>query len=161
MKARQIALKLFLDHLDVPAGIRTFDDRKRVQKAIYLAQRAGVPIGYRFGWYLKGPYCASLTQDYYDLAGAMALGEKDHEDKELKAPVRERLDKVRPLMNKPEWFNRSPEDWLELVASLDYLLKVRKFSIRQAKAVFREEKPLLSKYVPEARKALKKAGLAR
>lgn len=60
MDSNLIALKLFLDDLGVSADIETIDDRKRVQKAVYLGQAAGADLGYRFGWYLLGPYSPSL-----------------------------------------------------------------------------------------------------
>ncbi len=50
MEARQIVLKLFLSTLGVPADIDTVNDRKRVQKAVYIGQLTGVDLGYRFGW---------------------------------------------------------------------------------------------------------------
>lgn len=41
----------------------TFDDRMRLQKFVYLLQAHGVYLGYDFSWYLRGPYCSSLTTD--------------------------------------------------------------------------------------------------
>jgi uncharacterized protein YwgA len=55
MDRQQIGLKLTLDALSLPARLDTFADRLVVQKAIYLAQVAGVQLGYHFHWYLRGP----------------------------------------------------------------------------------------------------------
>src|SRR3712207_9330456 len=49
--------------------------RKRVQKAVYIGQLTGVDLGYRFSWYVKGPYSTALTRDYYDLAEDVNSGE--------------------------------------------------------------------------------------
>lgn len=40
-------------HLDVK---NNFDDRLRLQKYVYLIQRLGLSLGYRFNEYLRGPY---------------------------------------------------------------------------------------------------------
>ena len=43
-----------------------FDQRMEMQKAIYLLQDMGVPVGdYGFRWYLHGPYSQSLQDDMY------------------------------------------------------------------------------------------------
>ena len=34
MEPKLVALKLFLDELEIPASIETIDDRKKVQKAV-------------------------------------------------------------------------------------------------------------------------------
>lgn len=91
MDARLITLKLFLDELGIPDEIETIDDRKRVQKAVYLAQLTGVDLSYRFGWYLMGPYSPTLTKDYYSLAEAVASGDKDYESKQLQDVIKSRL----------------------------------------------------------------------
>ncbi|HZZ71301.1 MAG TPA: hypothetical protein VFE24_03555, partial [Pirellulales bacterium] len=61
MNPNSIAIKLMLDELGIPETIATVDDRKRVQKAVYLGQRAGMNLGYRFGWYVRGPYSSALA----------------------------------------------------------------------------------------------------
>ncbi len=118
MEARLIALKLVLDALKFPAAIETIDDRKRVQKAVYLGQVAGVKLGYRFGWYLKGPYSPDLTRDYYSLANAIIMRENEYEQNRLQQPLQERLENILPLLKVPTEVSLSQKDWLELVASL-------------------------------------------
>lgn len=154
MDARLIALKLFLDELDVPSNIETIDDRKRVQKAVYLGQLSGVDLGYRFGWYLKGPYSTELTKDYYSLAGDIAAGDRDYEKVELQGSLRERLQTIRPLMEVPEGIPLSPESWLELVSSLHFLYKVRGLNKEAALNVLKEEKPQLSEFADNAEEVL-------
>ncbi len=48
MDNKEVALKLILDGVNIDCSIDTLDDRKRVQKAVYLAQLSGVDLGYRF-----------------------------------------------------------------------------------------------------------------
>lgn len=92
MDQRSAALKLVLDHLGTN-DISTVDDRMEVQKAVYLAQKAGVSLGYSYGWYVRGPYSPSLTRDYYDLVDDIPEGMT------LKAAAATKLDSVRSLMN--------------------------------------------------------------
>lgn len=54
-------LKLVLDELNIPSDYSTIKQRTTVQKAVYLAQCAGVDLGYTFGWYTKGPFCPELS----------------------------------------------------------------------------------------------------
>lgn len=159
MDKGQIALKLFLDELRVPFEIRTFDDRKRVQKAVYLGQLSGVDLGYRFGWYIRGPYSTSLTRDYFGLAEALASEDKESEGLHLKQAVKDRLAKIGPLMNPPEEIDLNTEDWLELVASLHFLRRVSKLEENEAFEVLQKEKSHLFPYVHRAKQTLIEAEL--
>ena len=74
MNRRQIALKLVLEELGVPETMDSFDDRLILQKAIYLAQQAGIPLGYHYYWYLRGPYSRELTADAFAMLGEAPAG---------------------------------------------------------------------------------------
>jgi len=54
MDRQQIGVKLTTDSLKLPFQIGTFEDRLIMQKAVYLAQAAGVNLGYYYHWYLHG-----------------------------------------------------------------------------------------------------------
>lgn len=127
MDNRLIALKLVLDELGIPADISTLDDRKKVQKTVYLGQISGLELGYRFGWYLLGPYSPDLTRDYYSLASSMEADDpvSGHV---LRPEAKAKLQRVRPLTDVPPGIELEQEDWLELLASLHYLRKVSGFS---------------------------------
>lgn len=120
MKQAQISLKLFLDALDIPSEISTLADRKRVQKAVYIGQKAGVDLGYSYGWYLLGPYSPELTQDYFALNNDLINEDDDYTNYELNKSLSEKLYGIKDLMNIPERIHLSQEDWLELVASIVY-----------------------------------------
>ena len=151
MDPKLIALKLLLDELGVDSVIDTVDDRKRVQKAIYLGQLSGVDLGYRFSWYLMGPYCPALTQDYYALADEIESGHRDYQGKELKPQLRARLDKAKGLFEIPIEVDLNLEDWLELLASYHYLRVISGKSDQEAKALLQERKPHVSRYADQAR----------
>jgi uncharacterized protein YwgA len=42
-----------------------FDDRLRLQKYVFLADRYGLKSGYEFSMYVRGPYSPRLAEDYY------------------------------------------------------------------------------------------------
>jgi len=154
MEAKLIALKLILDELEIPDTIDTIDDRKRVQKAVYLGQLAGVQLGYRFGWYKKGPYSPDLTKDYYALEEAIGIGESDYKHVKLQNAVKSQLERVKPLLIVPSGVALEQEDWLELVASVHYLAKISKRDEQRTKAVLEDEKPQLVPYLDAARHQL-------
>lgn len=159
MSAKLATLKLFLDELGIDSNINTVDDRKRVQKAVYLGQIARVDLGYRFGWYLRGPYSPGLTRDYYALADSDGTDDIDTQGRVLKPELRERLRKIRPLLDVPSDVTLSQEDWLELLASLHFLRSVSKFDREQAMARIRVEKPYLQAFLNEAETQLQRYGL--
>jgi len=158
MENRLIALKVLLDTLGIPDTIETIDDRKRVQKAIYLGQLSDVNLGYRFGWYVLGPYSPALTKDYFSLAEAIASGDKGYEGKEFTPGVLGRIRRVLPLMRPPESVPLEQEDWLELVSSLHYLRRVVRSDRQDALETLRKAKPHLLPYAEDAETALIQAG---
>ena len=140
MLMKLVLLKLFLDELGVGSDIDTFDERKTIQKAVYLGQLADVDMGYRFGWYLKGPYSPALAEDYYHLADELEMGERGYEEYQLNKSLKNKLEKVRSLFEKPQDVTLEKKDWLELVASCDYLRRVRKLSDDKVNEVLQKEK---------------------
>ena len=159
MQAKLTVLKLILDELGIPDSIETVDDRKRVQKAIYLTQLTGVHLGYRFGWYKKGPYSPDLTKDYYALADAIQVEGEEFASVKLQPEVRKRLDRVKPLLDVPHGVSLQQEDWLELVSSVHFLRKISKRTQVQSVDVINAEKPQLSEFIPAAERALSAADL--
>jgi uncharacterized protein YwgA len=157
MKTKLIALKLFLEELGVPSNIDTVDERKRVQKSIYMGQIAGVDLGYHFGWYLKGPYSPELTKDYYDLDEVITEGDREYLKKNLKGQLKEKLQTIRPIVSPPCDIPLSQEDWLELLASVHY--QFSKYDQEIARANIEREKPKLVPFIPRAEEALRKSHL--
>lgn len=151
MDGRLVVLQLFLNELGIDSDITSLAHRKTIQKSIYLAQRAGVDLGYRFGWYRLGPYSTSLTRDYYQLSDEESLSSGSIDGRVLKDSVKARLEKVKPLFEMPGDVDLPQEDWLELLASYDYLRKVQKLDDKQATKKLNEEKPLLVGHLETAR----------
>ncbi|MBX5446519.1 hypothetical protein [Sphaerobacter sp.] len=154
MDPRLIALELFLTELDIPVKINSLGDRKRVQKAVYLGQLTGVDLGYRFGWYLMGPYSPALTRDYYALAESLESDESELAGKRLHPSVSQRLRRIRQLLDVPSEIPLLQEDWLELLASYHFLRHVRGLSHDDAALQLNLHKPHLAKYTDAAADSL-------
>lgn len=93
-----------------------FDKRLEFQKTAYLLQEAGADLGYRFGWYLHGPYSSAYADDTYSLASF---------PKEYYASIQEPIDekavqKIKDLLGSiPPTKTRSY--WLELLACVHFV----------------------------------------
>lgn len=148
MESNLIALKLFLDavgHSDALTGVEeSIGNRLRLQKAVYLGQIWGADLGYRYNWYVKGPYSPSLAQDYYELSGALAADNNEHQKNHLNSRVVEAINKAKPLLQKPEDINLPIENWLELVASIDYLRRVSRQDDKGVETTINSQKPHLA-----------------
>lgn len=48
-------------------NVSNFRKRLIFQKEVYLLQQLGIPFGYPFSWYKRGPYSSSITFDGYSL----------------------------------------------------------------------------------------------
>jgi uncharacterized protein YwgA len=157
MEPKLAVLKLVLEELGVSSSIETVSDRKRVQKAVYLAQLSNLDLGYRYGWYLMGPYCPKLTQDYFELENET----ETTEGLSLNPNAQNLIARIKPLMAVPNKLKSvlKQEDWLELLASYDFLRRVSDMSHDNAVKTFEEKKPHLVCYIPDGQKALRACDL--
>jgi len=113
-------MRLAFDVLGVPFKLDTFNHRLAVQKVVYLAQAAGIHLGYDFHWYLRGPYSPDLTRDVFAVDAEAGEGTNEWArwqfDDQSKARLEELSSIVRPRGNP-----RSPAD-LERLASVHYVI---------------------------------------
>ncbi|WP_322073098.1 hypothetical protein [Burkholderia cepacia] len=147
MESNLIALKLFLDEVGQQPTIASQDDRMALQKVVYLGQIFGADLGYRYSWYVRGPYSPNLTQDYYALNGALAAGDQSSQSRVLNDRLRGALQQARQLLSKPPHVQLTLPYWYELLASLDFLVRVSWKSIDEAKQIVRAQKPHLAMWV--------------
>ncbi len=93
-----------------------FDQRLEMQKAVYLLQDMGVPVGdYGFRWYQHGPYSQNLQDDMYYESKHQCENiclSKEHADS---------IEKLRQLINSNEKGDYTTSQWVECLASLQYL----------------------------------------
>ena len=150
-------LQLVLDHLNLDGNISTIDDRIAIQKAVCLTQEAGLQLGYGFNWYVRGPYSPSLTSDYYQIAGSRSAVEKDAQKFTLTASALRSLSKVQAVFNPPVGCPLGRVQWLELLASVAFLVRRYQMSKEAAEEKIRISKPVLHPYFKKAYKALKDA----
>ena len=119
--------------LNLPFQINTFEDRLILQKAVYLAQAAGVNLGYYYHWYLHGPYCTSLTRDEYAIGYELGPDVDDSEGWKLDDESTGRLKKLQNLIpkgNRPEVGKK-----LELLASVHFLVNRRQVHQNDAREI--------------------------
>lgn len=81
-----------------------FNDRLRMQKAVYLLKHLGVePFkSYSFSMYLRGPYSSQLAKDYYALSGVAPVSPPVEPDK----------------LGTLTWFLGHNSNWLEVASSI-------------------------------------------
>jgi uncharacterized protein YwgA len=150
MDGRLVVLGRVAEALGEDGKIATFEARKRFQKAIYLGQVAGVDLGYRYGWYIKGPYSTDLTRDYYAMAEALSDGDELPADRKLKDNIQKKLTHVRTLFAVPQGVTLNQADWMELLASWHYLRKVSRMDAKKAHAFMEDRKSHLVPFISSA-----------
>ncbi len=128
MDRQQIGLKLAVEGLNLPFQIITFEDRLILQKAVYLAQAAGVNLGYYYHWYLYGPYSPSLTRDEYAVYTDISAGMDESEGWKLDDRSSQRLEEIRDIIVEPERDKLAKK--LELLASVLFLIERKQVSQR-------------------------------
>ncbi len=126
MDRQQIGVKLTIDGLGLPFKINIFQDRLIMQKSVYLAQTAGVNLGYYYHWYLYGPYSPSLTRDEYAIATDISVGLDESEGWNLDDKSSQRLERIRDIFAEPDRNKLAKK--LELLASVHFLIDRRQVS---------------------------------
>lgn len=161
MDRQQIGVKLAIDGLELPFEIGTFMDRLIMQKSVYLAQAAGVNLGYYYHWYLHGPYSPSLTRDEFAIAMDISADMDESKGWKLDDKSSKRLEELRSIFAEPD---REKLAWkLELLASVHFLIERKQVSgidpSRITETLKRFEKPFSEQEVEAAIEELKSNGL--
>jgi uncharacterized protein YwgA len=161
MDRQQMGVKLTVDGLNLPFTIDYFMDRLIMQKAVYLAQAAGVNLGYFYQWYLHGPYSPSLTRDEFAIAADIASGLDDSEGWKLDESSSRRLEGIRAIFSEPDRDKLARK--LELLASVHFLIDRKQASTadpNRITATLRQfNKPFSEEDVKNAIEELKVYGL--
>ena len=158
-----IALRLYLKALGVDESlpIEKKDDRKALQKLVYLGQVAGADLGYRFSWYLMGPYCSDLADDYFALKASLAFVDEQVGRRSLHPSILRSLDSLRAAIRRPNDCELADHDWLELLASYDYLIRVSKLTPDDATEHLKAKKRHLAPFIRFAQDGRRKLELLR
>ena len=95
-----------------------FEKRMKMQKAVYLLQEMGVPMGeYGFRWYLHGPYSQELQDDMYE------EHHRTHKDGQVLSDYQKELDRLHKALNEDRHTAYSDTEWAECMGSMHYLQK--------------------------------------
>jgi uncharacterized protein YwgA len=169
MDRRQISSLLVLKGLGCEPILDSFSDRLILQKTIYLAQAAGVDLGYYYRWYLRGPYCPDVADDFFAARADPQGVEEARTDWTLDDKSKKKLAGIRALCgknavgpttgSKPQGRAR----WLELLASVHYLVSRGQVRTHGPKAITTKlqsfNKGFSENEVSEALNRLTEAGL--
>jgi uncharacterized protein YwgA len=126
MDRQQIGVKLAIDGLNLLFKIDGFQDRLIMQKSVYLAQAAGVNLGYYYHWYLYGPYSPSLTRDEYAIAMDISADMDESKGWKLDDKSLQRLENIQSIFAEPDRDKLAKK--LELLASVHFLIDRRQVS---------------------------------
>jgi uncharacterized protein YwgA len=161
MDRQQIGVRLTTNGLGLEFKINSFQDRLIMQKAIYLAQAAGVNLGYYYHWYLYGPYSPSLTRDEYAIAMDISADMDESKGWKLDDISLKRLKRIRDILAEPQRDKLAEK--LELLASVHFLVdrkQVSKVDTSQITATLKRfNKNFSEEDVKEALGELKTHGL--
>jgi uncharacterized protein YwgA len=123
-----ILLKLVLDEIGLgDLKIDDFRSRKILQKKMYLLQLTGIDLGYRYNWYLYGPYCPALASDTFTLRDEIKY-DNEFNTYELNSKTKSRLETLNRVVSLPDGAETTEPEWLELLASLHYLRHIAYWS---------------------------------
>ncbi len=117
MDKGRILLKLVLDQIELGGlELEYFAGRLTLQKKVYLLQLTGLDLRYRYNWYLRGPYCPSLTENAFLLKDEIESGENDYDEYVLSKPAKDDIEKASTIWGLEGEGNRESGLWLELLA---------------------------------------------
>ncbi|RYD02611.1 hypothetical protein N752_25115 [Desulforamulus aquiferis] len=119
MWSKGLEVKLCAERLGLNLSMDTFSNRLDLQKSFYLMQVFGVDLGFRFGWYLRGPYCSELTKTAFELKEEADI--ISNIQGQLPQYVESRIENYRHWISSTKPEHISPIAWKELLGSLHYL----------------------------------------
>lgn len=109
-------LPLYKDLYGTVFDDQAFQDRLKMQKAIYLLHALGVSVGdYNFSWYKHGPYSQKLLDDMYQSKNTSS--EKLYYS-EYASNV---IEKLKTIINEGNTNDYGMKFWVECLASIHFL----------------------------------------
>ncbi len=112
----------------------SYANRLAIQKISYFLKAAGLAFNERhFGWYIKGPYSASVASLAYHCMEKPDLNPAELTDGQIK-----RLDALRELVTQD---GKASVDLIELYGSLEFMLVEERVSKEEAVERFLGRKP--------------------
>lgn len=118
-------------------SMKTFEERLRVQKTIYLLQAFGIYLGYDFSWYMRGPYCSLLATNGFELESVYDNIEPTEKIRFRKNAVQKKFEQF------IQFIHGLNTDQLEIAASLHFLKQTKKDD--EAKKITEEKQEKFTK----------------
>ena len=134
MDSERIARTLrVLNQLGIKPVMTSFSTRLRVQKILYLLQELGLQTGWKFSWYIRGPYSPDLAHELFE-----------HHEKAVKE-LREEEDEKKSIRQFREKFGDSALSAQQLEAAAAIIYVAKSTGLRSASLAVRvsKEKPYL------------------
>jgi hypothetical protein len=138
--AERIARTLrVLNELGIKPLMTSFSARLRVQKILYLLQELGLQTGWKFSWYIRGPYSPDLAHELFE--------HRERAVKDLKADDNE----TRAIRKFRDKFGELPlnAQQLEAAAAVMYVAKSTGLRSTALAMTVSKEKPYLPKQLVE------------
>ena len=137
MATKTDILNLF-ESLEQNLSVDTFSARKQLQKLVYLAEVFRIDMGFKFNWYIHGPYSPDLTRVMFDKEKGKSVKIKDMPNLESN------VSKLKNFLGDDINFSSR----LELIASVHYVSSIVVDPINEKTDVLNtiyDEKPQFSK----------------
>lgn len=163
MDRQQILLAKSLSAAEIPLTVNSFADRLILQKAAYLLQNAGINLGYRFRWYLRGPYSPEMTAGAFAIVQGGETARKELDEWKLDTASMNRIEVIKPLLLRDKESKSDQARRLELLASILFLFKTDQAKSNDpegtSKILEKNDKIFSSDQVTSAVKDLRSYGL--
>lgn len=118
---RQRLLARILHELDIPLDMSSFETRHNKQKLFSILESMDVNLGYRFNWYIHGPYSPRLAKDLYEIhRNRHEIGDQVDEfplDEEIETTV----DRIGEVLGR----HLGDKEYMEMLGSVLYLHRKR------------------------------------
>ena len=136
MDRKQIGLALGMRALGLDFTTDSFTDRLILQKAIYLAQAAGINLGYYHRWYLYGPYCSTLAEDAFAVEMEISPDEDESKGWKFDDASQDRANTLRGWVrgDVPPEDREALAKRLELLASVHFLIDRKQVKLNRTQA---------------------------
>ena len=117
-KKERVLSKVFLMLNFSSIDSNSFENRLVYQKIIYLLQYSGIKLGYRFNWYIRGPYSPKLADVIFKIQEDPNLFS---ESENILFKNQDDIDKkIRKFLKTLGENSKNPE-FLEILASIAYI----------------------------------------
>ena len=132
-----VALKeIYREIYEESFDYEVFNNRKKLQKAVYLLENMGVCVGdYSFSWDKYGPYSLSLD---YDAQSLRDIAEKEFPFSKFAQSC---FARIREYISANSSYDCT--EWMECIASLHYLKNVFRINNNKLIEELQERKPYL------------------